>query len=59
MPQPADRAVTVSDFAGLIANADQIDQPEGAAVDQVNATCVVPGELRVRGGVRIVTFEDF
>lgn len=59
MPREREESVQVADFSGLILNADPLDVPEGAASDQVNATSVVPGELRVRGGIKVVSFEDF
>jgi hypothetical protein len=59
MPRERETSVQISDFAGLVVNADPIDVAEGAASDQVNCTSIIPGELRVRGGVKIVNFEDF
>lgn len=58
MPQAA-RPVAISvDFPGMMTNVDPRDLPAGAAEEQVNATCVVIGELRVRLGVREVTFDE-
>lgn len=59
MPRQPENMTQVSDFNGIVLNADPLDIPEGAASDQVNAVSIVPGELRVRGGVKVVQFEEF
>lgn len=46
------------DFLGLMTNVDPGDISDGGAEIQLNATCVTLGELRIRLGVREVTFED-
>lgn len=58
MPEPARPVDLVSNFPGLLTNADPRDLPAGAAEEQVNLTCVVEGELRVRQGIRPVVFEE-
>jgi hypothetical protein len=50
--------VKILDFAGLVTRPDPNDIQPGQARIQVNASCITPGELRVRPGVREVTFED-
>ena len=59
MPRPPDNMVQITDFTGIVANADHRDVPEGAAEDQVNACSIVAGELRVRHGILALTFEEF
>ncbi len=51
-------SVDITDFPGLADNVDPRDLPPGAAEEQVNATAVVAGELAVRLGYRLVTFEN-
>jgi len=51
-------SVEAVDFPGMIDNLDRIDLPPGAADEQINATCVVVGELQVRLGYRPVVFEN-
>lgn len=46
------------DFLGQTSNLDPLDVPEGGAVKQVNVTCQVNGELRVRRGYRQVEWEN-
>jgi hypothetical protein len=46
----------VGDFPGLQTNADPDDLPAGASTQQVNVSSLVPGELRVRRGLRQVRF---
>jgi hypothetical protein len=59
MAAKSDRAQTViQDFAGLAASADPHDAEPGLAAVQVNAVSSHPGELRVRGGARVVRFEE-
>ena len=43
-------------WAGLVTNASPYAIPPGAAVEQVNLTTVVPGQLTARGGMRPVAF---
>lgn len=58
MAQPPSTSVQIEDFPGLQSGRDPLDIPEGAGEEQVNATCVVMGELQVRRGYRQVTFEN-
>ncbi len=57
MPKEDKKSALVVDFDGLYLNADPLDLPAGAARDQVNVQSRVPGELRARGGYRVVSFE--
>lgn len=50
--------VEARDFPGLMPQADPTDLPPGAAQVQVNVTSHVPGELRSRPGLALVTFEE-
>lgn len=45
-------------WAGQISNASPHMLPLGAAVSQVNARCQVEGELSVRPGTQLVTFDN-
>lgn len=54
---PRSRAV-INDFPGQVTNADPRDLPAGAAEEQTNAVSDTIGELRVRLGMRPVTFEE-
>ena len=49
--------VILEDFPGLVNNIDPFDSPPGAAEIQVNCCSILMGELRVRGGYRLVNFE--
>lgn len=51
-------SIVMVDFPGMIDNMDRLDIPAGAADEQINATCVVIGEMQVRLGMRQVTFEN-
>lgn len=53
-----DNVVEIRDFPGLITNADPNDIPPGAACEQVNVTATIFGQLRPRGGYRVVKFEE-
>lgn len=57
MKVPVD-VLILSDFRGLMTNADPHDLPPGAAIKQVNATSFRDGELRCRGGCKELSFED-
>ena len=60
MGQPADpqAQIAIRDFPGLMDNADPHDLEPGAAERQVNACCIHPGELTVRHGFKLVTFDN-
>lgn len=49
--------VVARDFQGLVDNIDQRDIPPGAAEDQINACCILMGELSIRLGYRTVVFD--
>ena len=58
MPRPAKPVAQTIDFPGLLTNVDSRDLPAGAAEEQLNATCVTLGELRIRLGIREVVFDE-
>ena len=45
-------------FAGLQSNIDPSDLKPGAAQEQVNVRSRSPGKLEVRGGRKVVTWEN-
>lgn len=56
--QAAKPSTAIVDFPGLSdVPRSSVNLPPGTAADQINAASVVEGELRVRPGVREVTFE--
>lgn len=56
---PAPRNYTeITDFPGLVSNADGSEVPPGAADEQVNLMSHKVGELTARPGLIPVTFED-
>lgn len=57
-PKRPDDRVVVRDFPGIDTSADPHDIEAGAATRQTNLVATRPGELRLRGGLRIVRFED-
>lgn len=46
----------VKQWAGLVTNASPYILPPGAATIQENLHCRTPGQLRVRDGMRLLTF---
>ena len=50
--------VLIEDWEGLQTNVDPNDAKPGMLQEQVNMTCVTPGQLTCRGGMIQVTFED-
>lgn len=54
----APESVEIRDFLGLMTRLDPYNEPPGGARVQINLTCVTPGDLRLRAGMREVTFED-
>ena len=58
MADVAETAVVIADFRGLVSNVDAKDADPSNAIVQVNATSIRVGELRVRMGLKAVTFED-
>jgi hypothetical protein len=51
-----DSQVTIKDFPGLMGYPDPLDLPAGAAISQTNLISIRPGEIRARGGYKIVRF---
>lgn len=51
--------VAIRDFPGLMTNVDPLDIPDGSAREQSNLVSSKPGELRVRPGATLVTFDTF
>lgn len=45
-------------WSGLVTNASPFLLPPGAAVEQVNLACRIPGVLRCRGGMRAVAGDN-
>ena len=61
MAEPVSRAnAVVRDYAGLLTNAGAVaaDPSAGAASELVNLSPARPGELRVRPGLRPVSFDE-
>jgi len=58
MGKPAKSGAQVRDWPGMLPDADPRDIPPGAAEEQVNVQSATPGELSVRPGYRVVTFEE-
>jgi hypothetical protein len=58
MGQLPRQAVSARDFPGLSTRTDPTDLGPGAAREQTNAQSHHPGELRVRAGVRRLTFQE-
>lgn len=52
------KPVEIDDFGGLATAVDSHERPPGIAVEQVNITCINPGQLVVRGGYRPVVFDN-
>lgn len=48
--------IVIDKWMGLVANASPYSIPAGAAVQQVNLQCLVPGKLTVRSGLSPLTF---
>lgn len=57
MPEPAENRLEIRDFPGLIQQSDTHDLPNGAMREQTNLESNTPGQLSVRPGYRVVTFE--
>lgn len=55
-PSVPDAQVKIRDFPGLMSYPDPNDIPAGAATVQINIVSLRPGEIRVRGGYKIVKF---
>ena len=48
--------IVIEKWPGIITNASPYAIPPGAAVEQVNLQCIVPGKVTVRPGLQAVTF---
>jgi hypothetical protein len=48
--------IVIDKWAGLVTNASPYSLPPGAAVQQINLQCLVPGKITVRPGMQAVTF---
>ena len=46
-------------WKGLITNASPYALPAGAATEQVNLQCHVPGQLTTRGGMQDIVFANY
>lgn len=51
-------SVTIDDFQGLQTNVDPNDTQPGGLQECVNATCIIAGQLTVRGGMQPISFEN-
>ncbi len=51
-------AAAALDFPGLASDVDPRDLTAGSSEIQNNLTCLVPGEMIVRGGLREVFFDE-
>jgi hypothetical protein len=58
MPEPAENRFEIRDFPGLVQQSDVHDLPAGGAREQTNLESSTPGQLNVRAGYRVVTFEE-
>lgn len=58
MRDPPRSRLVIADWPGLAGNVDPRDLPQGAAEEQVNMVSDTAGEMRVRLGMRFVTFEE-
>lgn len=47
--------IRISEWAGLVTNADPHDLPPGAAQVQINLQCLTPGKLSVRQGLQVLS----
>ena len=51
-------SIRINKWAGLVSYASPYFLPPGGAVEQVNACCLLPGQLTVRGGMEKVGDAD-
>jgi len=58
MPERPKAVVECADFSGLVNLVDPRDLPAGAAEVQTNVQSNQPGQMTVRPGWRIVSFDD-
>ena len=52
------QAVEITDWEGVMTNIDSHDQRPGAMAEQVNMTCVIPGQAQCRLGMIQLTFDS-
>lgn len=57
MADQAKSRTDLSDFPGLVVYTDEGDNPPGSAVEQTNLISLVAGQIQVRRGYTVVTFE--
>ena len=55
VPRPT---IIVLDFHGILLSADPINLPDGAALEQLNATSLKYGELIIRQGIKALSFDE-
>lgn len=48
----------IRDFKGQMSGYDPHDMPPGGAISQINCVVDRDGELTIRGGMKLVTFES-
>ena len=48
--------IVIDKWGGIVTNASPYAIPPGAAVQQLNLQCLVPGKLSVRAGLSSLTF---
>lgn len=58
MGLPAENGVVLLEFPGVQTHIDPRDLQQGVAVDQVNLQSTKQGEMSLRPGYRVVTFEE-
>lgn len=58
MAKNPNTVVEVEDWPGLVLSADPRDLPEGGAEEQTNACSLNFGQLTIRKGMRLVSFEE-
>ncbi len=58
MGMPAKNVVRIQDFPGLATRLDPDDLKAGGSSEQVNAQSHHPGELKVRPGIKKLTFQE-
>lgn len=54
----AQSQLDIRDFKGQMSGIDPHDMPPGGAMAQINCLVDRDGELAVRGGIKLVTFES-
>jgi hypothetical protein len=59
MGVPAKQSIQIPDYLGLFTRPDPNDIKPGSASLQINVTCVSPGALVTRQGLRPVKFDNY